>query len=396
MFIADTVSGETRPFLNESSDDSMPSWTARGDYVLFVSDRTGTSGLWGVPMLGGSAAGPAQLLQQDLGRVIKLLGVTSRDEYHYLRQVGLVDVYTVAIGADGGPAGTPRGVAQSFVGSNMMPTFSPDGRAVAFLAQMGFSARERLGIRDLSLGTQRTVATNMTFLRAPQWSPDGTRMLVKGNDASGEYGFHLVDLATGATRTVVAVPPDRENSLGIGRWAPDGGSFVFVERVDDRVHFRRLVLDTGATVPLFALDEGTWIAGVPGFDILPLTGAMAMVVTQAGASTLVVRGPDGHTREVGRFSGVDRPLGVAWSPDGTALYFTRQAESLRAVGVWRQPLDGRPAEALGIEMPGLRNLAVSPDGQQLAFTAGAPLREPWVLEHFLPPPSRSAARRAGR
>ena len=42
------------------------------------------------------------------------------------------------------------------------------------------------------------------------------------------------------------------------------------------------------------------------------------------------------------------------------------------------------ASAVGIAMPRLRGLAVSPDGTRLAFTSGSPTREPWVLEHFLP------------
>jgi hypothetical protein len=44
-------------------------------------------------------------------------------------------------------------------------------------------------------------------------------------------------------------------------------------------------------------------------------------------------------------------------------------------------------------MEGIRDLSVSRDGRRVAFTAGWPTREVWVLENFLPaPPATRAAR----
>lgn len=67
-----------------------------------------------------------------------------------------------------------------------------------------------------------------------------------------------------------------------------------------------------------------------------------------------------------------RPGGAGSAPEGAPH------------AVWRIAAAGGKPQPLGIEMPGLRALAVRPDGRQLAFTAGAPIREPWVVEHFLP------------
>ena len=397
LFILDTSTSQSRPLVSEPSDDAMPAWTARGDWVLFLSDRSGATGLWGVPMAGGQPAGPEQLLQQDLGRMTMLLGVTSADQYHYLRQVGMVDVYTVELGDAGRPQGAPQGAAQSFVGSNMMPTYAPDGRSLAYLAQMGFSAREVVGVRDHASGTQRNLTTGMSFLRIPEWSPDGTRLLVKGNDASGRFGFHLVDVGTGATTPVVIVPPDKESSLGLGRWSPDGTSVIYTQWLDERTRFLRRTLADGTTDSLFTIDEGSWVTGVPGFDVATKTGDIAMLVGKGTSSAIVVRDRSGETREIARFTGVERPTGLAWAPDATAIYLTRPVSGNRGIGsVWRQPLDGSAAIPLGLEMPGLRNIAVRPDGRQLAFTAGAPLREPWVLEHFLPAPTKAASKGAVR
>ena len=44
---------------------------------------------------------------------------------------------------------------------------------------------------------------------------------------------------------------------------------------------------------------------------------------------------------------------------------------------------GEPTE-VGLSMVMLREVRVHPDGKRIAFTAGAPYREVWVMENFLP------------
>ena len=46
VFIAPVVGGAPRTLVADSGDDRMPLWTPDGHGVVFVSDRTGTAGLW--------------------------------------------------------------------------------------------------------------------------------------------------------------------------------------------------------------------------------------------------------------------------------------------------------------------------------------------------------------
>jgi Tol biopolymer transport system component len=177
----------------------------------------------------GRASGPAALLQADVGAVVLVSGVTDEGTYHYLRQTGLVDVYMATLGGDGRSSGEPRGAAGTFIGFNLGPAFSPDGRVLAFaqMRQMGKSSREALGLRDVEQGTSRVVQTDMTLLRLPRWSPDGGRLLVKGSDKAGRFGFHLIDPTNGRSTPVVTVPPDQEATMGSARWVPDGSGILY-------------------------------------------------------------------------------------------------------------------------------------------------------------------------
>lgn len=54
------------------------------------------------------------------------------------------------------------------------------------------------------------------------------------------------------------------------------------------------------------------------------------------------------------------------------------------VALFRVPAAGGPSEKLGITMPQIWAMRLSPDGRTLGFTSGDPENELWVLENFLP------------
>ncbi len=74
-------------------------------------------------------------------------------------------------------------------------------------------------------------------------------------------------------------------------------------------------------------------------------------------------------------------------PDGRHLLFSKGPRG--NMELWRIPVDGGEPEKLGLAMArlGLFGLSVHPDGQRIAFSAGAagpPTSEVWVMENFLP------------
>jgi hypothetical protein len=67
------------------AEDRTPLWSADGSHLVFVSNRTGKSSLWMVPIDGGRPKGPAVLVKEELGGILPL-GITRSGVLYYVLQ----------------------------------------------------------------------------------------------------------------------------------------------------------------------------------------------------------------------------------------------------------------------------------------------------------------------
>jgi Tol biopolymer transport system component len=391
VFIAPLPDGPAAVLLGGGANDMHPAWTPDGRHLIFVSDRTGTSALWLLPMANGEALEEPRVVQQDIGRVAKPFGLTKNGEYLYFRQLGFPDAHAVQLGPDGRPGGPPAVLSRAYSGSNMYPTWSPDGAHVAFVAQMGFQARQVIGVRDLRSETQRALQTAMVFLGPLRWSPDSGTLLAYGRHGDGQFGLFTVDAATGDTTAVLVLPPSDESFLGAFDWGPGGASIYYVWAADDAAEqVRRRVIATGAEDTVFTVPEGQWGTQFA----LSRTGTLAVVTFREGGSLLQVQSADGTVRTVLETSGSDRIYGGAgWLPDGRHVIVARARldDETRQGSLWRVDAETGTAVDLGVRMLALRDVQVSPDGTRIGFTAGQYSRETWLLANFLPPSASAPA-----
>jgi Tol biopolymer transport system component len=96
----------------------------------------------------------------------------------------------------------------------------------------------------------------------------------------------------------------------------------------------------------------------------------------------------GEARELLRVEAPETITTIAWMPDGRHLLFGRgdwpAAAQKRPTELWRIAADGGESQRLGVSMDRVRELHVHPDGRQIAFTAGWPELEVWVMEGLFP------------
>jgi TolB protein len=102
------------------------------------------------------------------------------------------------------------------------PTWSPDGRHIAF------TRNAQLYVIDAD-GTNFTGLANEDFALSASWSPDGSRIAYMSLDPLGDIHIRNAD---GSNLIAVTATPDQE---GWPRWSADSRRLVFVRVVGDEL-----------------------------------------------------------------------------------------------------------------------------------------------------------------
>jgi Tol biopolymer transport system component len=395
IFILATDGSGEWPLVEHPANDLFPQWAPDGNRVIFASERTGSLGLWTVRVAAGRALEEPQLLSRDMGHMDPL-GVTRDGTFYYHLQTGLVDVYTASISPSTGTViGKPEPVAPNYIGSNISSGWSSDARRLAYVSIRSPAGSDRfsrmLAIRETDSGEQRDLWPALAFFMGPSWSPDGRRILVRGMDLQQRCCIHQIDVDTGRVSPAMLQErvPDAEG-VDQQAWTPDGKGILYV-RGSKVIMSRDLTTGADATlldirsVGVDRLTPGG--NGNPTFEISPDGRSIAFsgwIGTGAEARSVIDVVPlGGVAREILRAP--EPLLFQGWTPDGFDLQFVRsksRGDDLNAL--WRIPAAGGQPRPIGLEMVGLRDVHISPDGTRLTFTAGWQTGDVRTIENFLP------------
>ena len=401
IFVLATDGSRETVVVEHPADDAGPVWTPDGRHLLFTSDRTGTTVAWVVRVADGQPQGSPELLKRGVGRSVSL-GFTRDGKYYYGVGGRTQDVYTAELDLQtGGVVASPTAAIERFTGSNGVPAWSPDGKSLAYLSLRGsfpvgtprWFPPITLCIRSLETGEEREYALGLTFLPYPilHWSPDGRWLLVKGVDLRKGTGLYRIEAHTGEV-TVIRHFDEDSFLWGDAAFLSDSRSILYTYQ-STRTHLiLRRDLESGEEEVVRTFD-----GIIPRMALSPDGRRLALIRVRSpsseaeGRTLELMPAGGGASRELLKtqdyFKGISFELGgLTWTPDGRELLFVKGfGFDLKPTQLWRISADGGEPQRLGIEMVGLRDIDLHPDGRRIAFTGehGGGANEVWVMENLL-------------
>ena len=371
LFVMAVDGSSDEALVKHPADEALVGWSPDGKWVLFCSDRTGTRGLWTLPVTDGKPAGEARLAKSSIGR-IKPLGLARDGSFYYADVKEAYDIYTARLDLSSGKVLTPPATAvQRFEGANQNPAYSPDGRSLAFVSKRGqmvfpTNRGNALCIQPLAGGRERVFfdefrGLGVRYIAGGRWAPDSRSILVAG--WGSKNGIYSVDIGTGKVELVIESPAG--TSIVGSEWDRSGRGVFYVrrDRSKDSCQILHRDLKTGderelhvgpsqdrymiATSP-----DGRWLS----FMNLGSNGVLRTIPTGRGTA-----------REVHRF-GQRICRGPQWTPDGRSIIVDCEQLGKTTRVLCRIPADGGTIQELGLEANIWDRVNLHPDGQRVVFT----------------------------
>jgi len=377
------VDGSRETTLVQSpKEDWSPTWSPDSQAVLFLSDRSGTPDLWSIRVVDGKPQGTPLLVKTNIGRVTNL-GFTSDGSFLYGAMNWLRNVFVVGFDPETlSVTSQPTLVTENVVGSNQQPSWSPDGKFIAFFRGKE-QTEQTIVVRSLSDGAEKVLSTKLQnvfpgYGVAPVWFPDSRSLLI-GDSANGKRTVRKIDIETGQDR----MPGDFQIGWPEIQLSLDGkGVYRSVGVGDGRGALMKRDLENGESTEIYrATTNGS---GFFGLSLSPDGSRFGFALNVGPNLRVVMTIPveGGTARELYR-GDFEHPLlrGGTWTKD--ARYYLAVAAEPGSSRLWAFPADGGQPRKLDVSMQIINGPVVSPDGRRIAFTGTESKPELWVIRNLL-------------
>jgi len=377
LFTVPASGGPRVPVLRDAPLDWCPTWSTDGRFLYFASDRGGTMNLWRIAIdeASGRARGAPEPVTAGVESYLEL-PTFSRDGRRLAFRSRTVSTNPVAVPFD--PASTRAGVPVVLTSQNatLIPTdVSPDGRRL-LLMNLG-DQQEDLFIANSDGSGLSRLTDDAARDRMPGWTSDGQKIVFYSN-RGGKWEIWEMDPDGGGMRNVarhqddliwpmLSRSDDRLTFIGLPK---AGGGEIYTGRLP---RAGSNAAPQWRLLPGLMTEERACVVSSWSFDGRRLAGLLATAVGKyRGVGVYDIA--SATLREVSR----DVTPIVRWLPDGRVVYFTEDTPELVVV----DPDSGRRVVVpVKLSLPASRDgFAVSRDGRTIYYGGVKAEADIWVVE----------------
>ncbi len=262
----------------------------------------------------------------------------------------------------------------TFPGFEATPTFSPDGRQVAFSWDGEQRDNDDIYVMLVGADLPHRLTTNPAKDVSPAWKPDGSQIAFARLD-DAHVGIYVASPLGGAEQRIATFPPASSSTFMRGSvdpslsWSPDGRWLAVSRVAADNPSTVHVVAQDGSETRQVLLGEAghdyTSVAFSPNGDALAFVDSGYLGVVEIDP-----KDPSKQRQPSRRLSAYQRYVGgLAWTRDGRELLYGRAPYAAPPPSyLWRLAVDGSSSPQR-LDLAGVASFpALSPSGQRLAFS----------------------------
>jgi serine/threonine-protein kinase len=350
-----------------------PVWTPDGKSLVFVSNHDGSRDIHQLEL---DDAGRSEGTRRRLTTGLNAHTVSIAWDATFLSYSVLdmnANIWSIAI-PDQGPVSASS--AQPVTDDNQSIegiSITPDGHWLAYDSDV--SGTQDIYRLRLGGGEPEQLTTDPRDDFYPAWTRDGSEIAFY-SFRSGKRDIWTMD-ADGSNQNPVTTTSGHNRAP---QWSPDARSIVFHSDVTGRselfVVSREQASDIWGTPRQLTVDGGFNASWSPdGRDIAYIDDEVVRVVSADGGEPFAVAGLPSEPN-------APAPWAVAWSTDGTHIYY-KAFDAERRSSFWSVPLaGGTPQLLVTFNDPGFqsRRNEFGTDGTRFFFTVGFHESDLWVMD----------------
>jgi Tol biopolymer transport system component len=306
-----------------------------------------------------------------------VLGMTPDGALLYSSGSNDIQVFTVRLNKPDGALSTAQPMNPKSRRVTVSPAWSPDGRFFCYQIMEPEHNEELTSdlsivmVRDVSTGREREVGRFPGVSRRISWTSDSKSLILPSSTAAGRNVLR-VDVASGKSESLIpSLLINSHSRYSYPQMSPDG-RYLYYADVSGTTRLMRVDL---------AQQQEQQLAIVRiVFALSPDGSEFVAPVADKNTTVLRVLGPNGETRrDLITVSALDELTSVGWSSDGRDVFFAKTIGG-KETGFFRIPASGGIPVQVAVHTTRFPDLAVHPNGAELAFIGNRSDLEIWRLE----------------